>query len=150
MKKRYKPKWYHWILFIVAWVVILPFALLVIPYMWYVEKPLQRAIDEQPQYWQNWKEIKLKSHRSTQQVLSLLLSECSHRGELDCQFRSEEDLHRLEKFLSRKRPYTNKPRMLDDVIFFEYRRRWGGGGRKSWSSAFPTWFPVPAYVHGRA
>ena len=73
MKKRYKPKWYHWILFILAWVLLLPFALLAVPYMWYVSRPMQRAIDEQAQYWQNWKQIKLKSRRSTMQVLSMLL-----------------------------------------------------------------------------
>jgi len=146
MKRRYKPKWYHWIPFILAWMVLLPFALLALPYIWYVEKSIQRAIDELPQYWQHWKEIKLKSHRSTRQVLSLLLSDCLSRAVLDCQFRSEEDILRLEKFLSRKRPYTNKPRFLDDVIFFEYRRRWGGGGTKSRSSAFPKWFPSHAYI----
>ena len=117
MQKKYKPKWYHWIPFILAWVLLLPFALLAVPYMWYVSTPIQRAIDEQPQYWQNWKQIKLKSRRSTMQVLSMLLGECSHRGELDCQFRSEEDVLRLEKFLSRKRPCTSKPRSIDDVIF---------------------------------
>jgi len=117
MQKKYKPKWYHWIPFILAWVLLLPFALLAVPYMWYVSRPIQRAIDEQPQYWQNWKQIKLKSRRSTMQVLSMLLGECSHRGELDCQFRSEEDIVRLEKFLSRKRPCTSKPRSIDDVIF---------------------------------
>ena len=146
MQKKYKPKWYHWIPFILAWVLLLPFALLAVPYMWYVSRPIQRAIDEQPQYWQNWKQIKLKSRRSTMQVLSMLLGECSHRGELDCQFRSEEDIVRLEKFLSRKRPHTSKPRSIDDVIFFEYRRRWGGGGHKLRNSVFPVWVPMPAYA----
>lgn len=124
---------------IVVYAILTP--LIIVPavaYIWWVILPIMRAIELQPQYWLTWSEIKRLSGQPTIPVLYTLAKLSGPDGQFDCQFRSQVELIRLEKFLHRQRPVTKVPAHPDEVVFYTFRLKWGGPPKRNrWSLALP-------------
>jgi hypothetical protein len=97
--------------------------------------PIVHAMALQPLYWLTAFEVKRISGVTTSDLLGALLD--LHRyGAVECRFREQESLRRLERILKRVAPARAYPVVPEEVIFFEFRlKEWGG--RKSREK--PSW-----------
>jgi hypothetical protein len=111
---------------VVVLILIFAFIYMVVRYL-----PIVKAMANKPSQHFTWKEVKLLTGASTADVLSTL-SGFTNSGGLLARLRNKETLERLVRHYKMPIPKPGKLITEGNVIFYEFRYLYDGGGGSRW------------------